>query len=314
MDEVNSKFPLTKYKVWRSGREDDGLPAAGGISLPPSRAASLKDGMIGRKSHESKRPFSLISISQRPTSLISFSDNKLLSSPTFDILERSATNTQTLPIKEKVQEKVVDKDQPTTEKKRQSIIVTRHTPDTSDDEDEDSDPIENAVSHDPNILSQPGDTCAICLDVLEDDDDVRGLTCGHAFHGVCVDPWLTGRRACCPLCKADYYTPKPRPEGESATTTSRRGNTASNIRSPQQPAHSWLGGRPRFLFLGNANTVPPPNLGTTPIRRAVDAPLMQEQETPTTQRMINIRWPFRRDRDGSAAPEPTPAQLESGTR
>lgn len=47
--------------------------------------------------------------------------------------------------------------------------------------------------------------CAICLEGFEDDDCVRGLLCGHPFHKSCVDPWLTRHRACCPLCKRDYY-------------------------------------------------------------------------------------------------------------
>ncbi|CUM65184.1 uncharacterized protein PRCAT00002812001 [Priceomyces carsonii] len=48
-------------------------------------------------------------------------------------------------------------------------------------------------------------TCAICLEVIEDDDLVRGLICGHVFHSECLDPWLTKRRACCPMCKRDYF-------------------------------------------------------------------------------------------------------------
>lgn len=49
-------------------------------------------------------------------------------------------------------------------------------------------------------------SCAICLEVYEPEDTVRGLICGHVFHADCVDPWLTRRRACCPICKRDYYT------------------------------------------------------------------------------------------------------------
>jgi len=66
-----------------------------------------------------------------------------------------------------------------------------------DDEDDD-DHIHTAVP--PELLTNPGDSCAICIDTLEEDDDIRGLTCGHAFHAGCLDPWLTSRRACCPLC------------------------------------------------------------------------------------------------------------------
>lgn len=47
--------------------------------------------------------------------------------------------------------------------------------------------------------------CAICLDTIEDEDEVRGLLCGHVFHAECLDPWLTKRRACCPMCKRDYF-------------------------------------------------------------------------------------------------------------
>jgi hypothetical protein len=88
-------------------------------------------------------------------------------------------------------------------------------------------------------LANPGDSCAICLDVIEDDDDVRGLSCGHAFHASCVDPWLTSRRACCPLCKSDYYVPKPRPEGADAGHE-RRG---SRHRGPAEPPAAYLGSR-----------------------------------------------------------------------
>ncbi|CAD0093045.1 unnamed protein product [Aureobasidium vineae] len=42
MDDVNERFPLTKYKVWRASREAHGLPAAGGVSAAPSRAPSIR--------------------------------------------------------------------------------------------------------------------------------------------------------------------------------------------------------------------------------------------------------------------------------
>lgn len=48
-------------------------------------------------------------------------------------------------------------------------------------------------------------SCAICIEQFEDDDLVRGLICGHVFHQECLDPWLIKRKACCPMCKRDYY-------------------------------------------------------------------------------------------------------------
>ncbi|PWY86057.1 hypothetical protein BO70DRAFT_378729 [Aspergillus heteromorphus CBS 117.55] len=43
--------------------------------------------------------------------------------------------------------------------------------------------------------------CSICIDPFSAEDDIRELTCGHIFHASCLDPWLTRRRACCPMCK-----------------------------------------------------------------------------------------------------------------
>src|SRR5271163_866091 len=43
MEEVNERFPLTKYKAWMTTRAEEGLPTAGGIAATaPSRAASIK--------------------------------------------------------------------------------------------------------------------------------------------------------------------------------------------------------------------------------------------------------------------------------
>lgn len=46
--------------------------------------------------------------------------------------------------------------------------------------------------------------CAICMEGFEKGDMIRPLTCGHIFHPFCVDPWLTKRQACCPLCKKTF--------------------------------------------------------------------------------------------------------------
>lgn len=47
-----------------------------------------------------------------------------------------------------------------------------------------------------------GACCAVCLEDYAVGDELRVLpSCGHAFHAVCILPWLTERRRCCPLCK-----------------------------------------------------------------------------------------------------------------
>merc|ERR1712115_524284 len=43
MEDVNERFPLSKYKTWRATREAEGLPANGGVSAPASRPGSVKD-------------------------------------------------------------------------------------------------------------------------------------------------------------------------------------------------------------------------------------------------------------------------------
>jgi len=42
--------------------------------------------------------------------------------------------------------------------------------------------------------------CPVCLDVFQPQDAVTLLTCGHAFHWKCVEPWLE-RSSRCPCCR-----------------------------------------------------------------------------------------------------------------
>ncbi|KAG7660865.1 uncharacterized protein J8A68_005682 [[Candida] subhashii] len=71
-------------------------------------------------------------------------------------------------------------------------------------------------------------TCAICLDQIEDDEIVRGLICGHVFHAECLDPWLTKRRACCPMCKRDYLFKRDRVGGNDTASDNNNEDANSN--------------------------------------------------------------------------------------
>ncbi|CBX95198.1 hypothetical protein IAQ61_004027 [Plenodomus lingam] len=227
MEEVNERFPLIKYKMWKSSRETQGLPSSGGIATAPqSRAGSLKDveGIISAKEEgSSPRPDTALSMAREDHAATTTPAPK--TSPRASVDRKEGVDNA--PVKQRDGEKSPTKTE---------VSETTHTPtpnanvrEREDDSDDDDDPIATAAA--PEMLADPGDTCAICIDTLEDDDDVRGLACGHAFHASCVDPWLTSRRACCPLCKADYYIPKPRPEGETEPASGRR--SVAVLASPQ---------------------------------------------------------------------------------
>ncbi|KAF9265344.1 hypothetical protein L218DRAFT_1075924 [Marasmius fiardii PR-910] len=51
------------------------------------------------------------------------------------------------------------------------------------------------------ISSNCTERCLICLDDYEAEDDVRVLTCKHAFHMNCVDKWLQEGKNNCPACR-----------------------------------------------------------------------------------------------------------------
>lgn len=266
MEEVNERFPLTKYKTWQSSREAAGLSAEGGVAADAaataaaSRPGSIKDeeGVLhvegelgGRGSVESVRPNTAIEIAQADHANAQAAQeggNK----------DRETTAS---PMSEETLPPTATKETATTSTSpvaNNAPAQTLQEVDLEEDEDEE-DPIRTAAP--PDLLAVPGDTCAICLDTLEDDDDVRGLTCGHAFHAACVDPWLTSRRACCPLCKADYYVPKPRAEngddlnplGAGETTSTRAAGGGGGM----HPAALWIRGQgqsrfggPRIMFAG----------------------------------------------------------------
>ncbi|KAJ5728556.1 uncharacterized protein N7483_003064 [Penicillium malachiteum] len=244
MDEVNARFPLMKYKVWRSSRANQGLSTEGGITAPNSRPQSLKDtdGVV-------------LTSDDAPVTTINPIEMEH-EAGTLDTLHSTSHNTQpittTHPEEEKASQSAVishgEVDASATEEKWEHALVGENI--DLEDDDEEGDHIRKAVP--PEMLPNPGDSCAICLDTIEDDDDIRGLTCGHAFHASCVDPWLTSRRACCPLCKADYYVPKPRPNATDTTSSDRQGRRGgTSTRSdglPRLPRPTHSRNNPNSIF------------------------------------------------------------------
>jgi hypothetical protein len=266
MDDVNERFPLTKYKAWTIIRAAEGLSTAGGIAGPRSRPASVKEASGVGSEGRSPDP----------------------------AVERPATATSSSPA-EKTEAAEAPAAQPQPHE-MQMLETTKSGESHADDDLDEDDQIQTAVP--ANRLHDPGDSCAICLDTLEDDDDVRGLSCGHAFHAGCIDPWLTSRRACCPLCKADYYVPKPRPDGEPP---------ADAERLPGR--HAVSGARDEILLS------PPPaaflSLRGTPLRSRIVlggrfGPSPPDDHQPPPGQSSSRGWRRERTSDGAVAPGTPP--------
>ncbi|KAK2736809.1 hypothetical protein FQN55_001398 [Onygenales sp. PD_40] len=320
MDEVNTRFPQMKYKAWRATRADEGLPTAGGIQAPSeSRPQSLKN-------EEATVTVSSVDGPGNAPAAGAQSSSEPKASP------EQQSNIPPTEEKEMMT--------PRAESRPSSGEHFKPTPGglEEDDDDDPDEHIRNAVP--AELLANPGDSCAICLDVIEDDDDVRGLTCGHAFHASCLDPWLTSRRACCPLCKADYYVPKPRPEGAEATQSSTRSRRTHGSRNhPPPPENAYLGHRvspfgARLVLPGRfISVVPPSNRypASSRDRREQQSsrprpPAQANSSDNTNNRSVLASWrsrlptfrlPGRRsgnqsDNASDTAQPPTPRQLESG--
>jgi len=330
MDEVNEKFPMLKYKNWVLSRAQEGLPTRGGVTAPSSRANSVRSvaGVVPELPPKERAPDS--DADATTSTVEKKADSKDTTTPAAD---QTVTSTGEAAATADPADEALPK------------VTSRASDEHEHTDDEEDEHINAALP--PECLGTSGDTCAICIDALEDDDDVRGLTCGHAFHAVCVDPWLTSRRACCPLCKADYYTPKPRPpapEGEvqgGVINVSLANGRHTNM--PNQPQHSWLGSRlipARFNLprnrAANENTARYNNsqsrrqrqtttaAATPTSTRQPSSPAATSRQAGWFGNLRNVNLPFRRGNQAQtqmsadspvasgANPGVTPSQLEAG--
>jgi len=80
--------------------------------------------------------------------------------------------------------------------------------------DEDLAKFEDVVADRELITKLEGDKCAICQDQIRENDRLKMLKCGHAFHSPCIVPWLK-RRCTCPVCREVQGNPR-QPQSISA--------------------------------------------------------------------------------------------------
>lgn len=296
---MDERFPATKYKSWRAQRERMGLPSEGGVKTAPnSRPGSVKhlEAAITPVGESSTSPADA---------------NALLK----EVLGSSAADAETSSsapaalAKETLSPLSVPAEISASESKRLSDISDIDRQKDSDGDEEEEEHIHTPVPDE--LLNTTGDTCAICIDVIDDDDEIRGLTCGHAFHVGCLDPWLTSRRACCPLCKADYYTPKPRLETESNTDESG-GPRPRPRREPMVPPEAFIGPpfHRRMIFSSGRFTSPYYGGAQNRTTNSNSGPPTTVQAGSGTVGNRWLRNPFRRG--GNIAEEPTPRALEAG--
>ncbi|KAF7361284.1 hypothetical protein MSAN_01160900 [Mycena sanguinolenta] len=59
------------------------------------------------------------------------------------------------------------------------------------------------------VLSTCVERCLICLDEYDETDEIRILSCRHAFHIGCVDRWLEEGRNNCPACRTKGVSTDP---------------------------------------------------------------------------------------------------------
>jgi hypothetical protein len=246
IDELNERFPVVKYKEWSAERELAGLNPNGGIS--EEVAAVVPDGIVtnvmvsARMSIDDSQPTDDDSteepqhsgqgnsesagehINEKLNHVITMREQS--PSPVPSIKPESAPP-HSLPTS-RPQSRITSR----LPSRAPSGVGTRvpsrvGTPATDQrdgdgEADEPDDTRDHSVSgnasdnddglHEtlvpPELAESSGGICAICIDALEPDNDVRALACHHVFHDECITPWLTTRKASCPLCKMDFYIPR----------------------------------------------------------------------------------------------------------
>ncbi|CRK02888.1 hypothetical protein BN1723_008799 [Verticillium longisporum] len=306
MEEVNEKFPMMKYKSWVLERAKEGLPTAGGVSAPPSRAGSVRsvEGIVPVVAPEEPsrdRNPADVQPATNAAAVTNAPDEKKATAKDVDGNAGQTSGTTAQPAAAPPLQRV-----------------------HSEDDDDDDEHINAAVP--PELLASSGDTCAICIDSLEDDDD------------------------------ADYYTPKPRPPPGEADPNNANANARMNM--PNAPPAAWynlrgsrLGGfggriggfmpndsrsrnargnRNRRQTGQEATAAPIAEVATAtqpPVTAEVTRPAAAPAASGARQGFSNLRF-WRRNRNGdsnNAAPSQaeevtasgeavTPSQLEAGTR
>ncbi|GAA0143964.1 hypothetical protein LIER_04526 [Lithospermum erythrorhizon] len=61
--------------------------------------------------------------------------------------------------------------------------------------------------HEDDWSSSSSVECSVCLNEIEEGDEVRQLSCDHVFHRECIDRWIGYGNVTCPLCRSCVKMP-----------------------------------------------------------------------------------------------------------
>lgn len=247
-EELDSMFPVLKYKDWSSQQKQKGLPSEGGISDSAAYAfeKSLNNTSNVDAGSNQQQPNSSCSSTETTQS------NTINTTTQSESIDNSGSNINDKD--QKIQIDINNRTAATPQESENKYPTPSSTNDltisfSADDEEEE----EHTSKYQGPIDS--GDTCAICIDSLEPDDDIRALTCHHVFHSDCITPWLTTRRALCPLCKHDYY--------QGATTSNQQTQESQEDENSQTSERNATTNNTRNIDSNNnnishASSTPPP--------------------------------------------------------
>jgi len=141
------------------------------------------------------------------------------------------------------------------------------------------------------VKGEDPETCAICLDDFEDNEKLRILLCGHAYHCKCIDPWLLKTRRVCPICKRKVLPDRDDSSDSEDESSDGAGPSRLASASERTPllSHGGTGGMTvgNSTFYGayerteasdgNTNPTPPLNRGRPILLSPATTPEVEDQ-------------------------------------